>query len=54
MDKDGRIQPNLCKGCKGSGGFEDARDALTLSLGSTEFGTETDEVFVSVLEFSFL
>ena len=53
MDKDGSIQPNLCKGCKGSGGSEDARDALTLSLSSTEFGTET-EGFVSVLEFSFL
>jgi hypothetical protein len=54
MDKDGRIQLNLCKGCKGSGRFEDARDSLTMSLGSTKFGMEIEEGFVSVLEFSFL
>jgi hypothetical protein len=35
--------------CRGSGGFEEARDALTLSLSSADLDTETKEGFCSVL-----
>jgi hypothetical protein len=44
MDKAGRTQPNLYKGCRGRGGFEVARDAITLSLRTTDLDTETRRV----------
>jgi len=50
-----RTQPILCRSCKGRGGFEGARNALTLGLREATLALKprrVSTIFVSVLAYS--